>query len=218
MFSSELDGHCDDNSRGWVHDANEDDENDEDNEDDIAFDIETTGLNPDEEGKEITVACTWGKNRNNTYFFTRPGYDREANIENFCKELDSARRIYGFNADKFDLPWVVKKFNIDQNRASQWFLKLFDYFQICKLVFDSSCSLNNLLKANGMTPKISSGMQAVIWANTGEFEKLGEYCLDDARLTWLISIRKEVVLPLTRQKPVVYRKHNGSWNFKQIEL
>ena len=188
--------------------------NDPDTHHDIAFDIETTGLDPDEEGNEITVACTWGENRNNAYFFTRPGYDRQTNIENFCTELDGARIIYGFNADRFDLPWVVKKFNISQDRASKWFLKLFDYFQICKLLFDSSCSLNNLLKANGMTPKISTGLQAIRWAEEGEFEKLHEYCLDDARLTWIISTQDQVVLPLTRKRHVIYRKQDGSWSFK----
>ena len=45
-------------------------------------------------------------------------------------------------------------------------MKVFDYFEICKLVFSSSCSLNALMTVNGEDVKSSSGMQAVYWARS----------------------------------------------------
>jgi hypothetical protein len=48
-------------------------------------------------------------------------------------------------------------------------LKLFDYFEVSRLGFSSSCSLNNLLKANGKEVKSSSGAQ--LQRKSGSFWK-----------------------------------------------
>lgn len=90
------------------------------------------------------------------------------------------------------------RFNIPEEQQARWILKLFDYFEVCKLAFGSSCSLNNLLKANGEDVKSSSGMQAIEWASNKEWEKLEDYCMRDTILTHKISTsRGPVQIPLT---------------------
>jgi hypothetical protein len=76
-------------------------------------------------------------------------------------------------------------------------LKLFDYFEVCRLVFGSSCSLDNLLKNNGHEVKTSSGKQAVEWAQKKEYKKLEDYCMQDTVLTHRISTAGLVNIPLT---------------------
>jgi hypothetical protein len=69
------------------------------------------------------------------------------------------------------------RFNIPADKQGQWVLKTFDYFEICKLCFASSCSLNKLLRANGHEEKTAEGKMAVEWAREGRWELIEEYCL-----------------------------------------
>ena len=62
---------------------------------------------------------------------------------------------------------------------------------------NGTCGLNKLLASNGVESKTASGLQAIKWAEEGNWEKLEEYCLDDAILTHKISVMPEVILPLT---------------------
>jgi hypothetical protein len=69
---------------------------------------------------------------------------------------------------------------------------------VCKLAFGSSCSLNNLLKANGEDVKSSCGTQAIEWAREGQWQLLEDYCMRDTILTHKISTSaSSVCIPLT---------------------
>ena len=76
-------------------------------------------------------------------------------------------------------------------------LKTFDYFEVCKLCFASSCKLDTLLRANGFEPKTADGLQALEWAKKGEWDKIEEYCMQDAIKTYNISQALQAKLPLT---------------------
>jgi hypothetical protein len=102
----------------------------------------------------------------------------------------------------------VHRFNIPDEQQGRWVLKLFDYFEVCKLAFGSSCSLNNLLKANGEDVKSSSGAQAIEWAKNQEWELLEDYCMQDTVLTHKISTRAVVHIPLTGWGKTVACMHN----------
>lgn len=175
----------------------------------LAFDIECTGLNMYSD--RITVASVYDPDSvppiKHTYNFMVG--DVQGNIEAFLDTLDRADTLCAFNGVKFDLPFIIERFHVKQERYVPWFLKLFDYFEVCRLVFGSSCSLNNLLIANDEEVKTSSGMQAVIWAEEGQWEKLEEYCMADTMLTWKISTRPDVIIPLTRKKKRVRAEFAG---------
>jgi hypothetical protein len=74
----------------------------------------------------------------------------------------------------------VHSFGLSPEKQGQWVLKSFDLFEVCRLCFRSSCSLNNLLKANGHEVKSSSGSQAVQWAAEGQWDLLEDYCMQVA--------------------------------------
>ena len=127
----------------------------------LAFDIETEGLDPLKH--RITVACVYDPKKSIKQSFNLLlGGDEEA--ESFMKCLDEADSLCSFNGPRFDLPFIISRYKVPHSRYKYWFAKLFDYFEVCKLVFGSSCSLNNLLIANGMEIKTSTGLQAVEWA------------------------------------------------------
>lgn len=95
-------------------------------------------------------------------------------------------------------------------RYNKWYIKLFDYFEVCKLVFSSSCSLNRLLESNGFDVKTSHGMQAVEWARDKQWKSLEDYCMRDTILTHKISSCQEVLIPLTGKKHVWCRRGIGN--------
>lgn len=92
----------------------------------------------------------------------------------------------------------IRRFRIHKEQQGRWVLKTFDFFEVCKLCFGSSCSLNSLLLANGYEVKISHGRQAVIWAREKNWKSLEEYCMKDAVLTYQISMSPHVRTPLSR--------------------
>lgn len=168
----------------------------------LSFDIETEGLDSDQDG--ITVASVYDPTRGiqKTFFFMRDGYDRQENIDEFLAVLDDAPSLCCFNGVRFDVPFIIKAFGVPPERYTGWFYKIFDYFEICKLVFASSCGLNTMLQANGEPVKSSCGMQAVHWAREGRWEELDEYCMKDTVLTHALSSRDRVEIPLTGKRRV----------------
>lgn len=79
-------------------------------------------------------------------------------------------------------------------------LKTFDLFEVCKLCFNSSCSLNNILRANGHEAKSGTGVLAIEWARRGEWDKVESYCMQDAIKTHQIcsaAADAAVTIPLT---------------------
>lgn len=100
------------------------------------------------------------------------GYDVGTEIEEFLLILDQAETLCSFNGVKFDIPFIVQQFGVPACRYEPWIIKLFDYFEICRLVFASSCSLNNILLTNGYEVKTSSGLQAVTWAKVSCYRSL----------------------------------------------
>jgi hypothetical protein len=52
--------------------------------------------------------------------------------------------------------------------------------------YGACTKLNDLLKENGYEPKSGSGLQAIQFWNEGKLEELTSYCMDDARLTYML--------------------------------
>lgn len=179
----------------------------------LAFDIETKGL--DFVNDPITVACVYDpvkRIKESFCFLDKNDSDaeRDAKIDAFLKHLDDADVLCAFNGARFDIPFIIEKFKVPKERYTPWFEKLFDYFEICKLVFGSSCSLNNLLKANGWEQtKTASGAEAVEWANQERWDEIMDYCMMDTKLTYEISVKASVKLPLTKGPHAMC--HNRFW-------
>jgi uncharacterized protein YprB with RNaseH-like and TPR domain len=170
----------------------------------LAFDIETEGL--DSRKCAITVACVYDPARNirKTFNFIADPSKFEERKQEFLRMLDEATSLCAFNGVRFDVPFIAARFGVNPERQGRWVMKLLDLFEVCKLALGSSCSLNNLLLANGHEVKSSNGMQAVIWARQKKWRLLEDYCMKDTVLTYEISqraLQHPVALPLTGWPP-----------------
>lgn len=172
----------------------------------LSFDIETEGLDPAVHDITVAAVCDRELNKRRCYNFMTHGQEA---VDLFLCDLDEAEKLCAFNGARFDIPFIVTRFNVPAERYVPWYLKLFDYFEVGKLLFDSHFSLNKLLQTNGFSPKTGSGLQAIRWAQEREFDQLEEYCQDDADLTYDISIASEVLLPLSKSNVVGVERQCG---------
>lgn len=175
----------------------------------LAFDIETEGL--DSRTCRITVACVYDPDRGiqRAFNFVSSDDDKEfaARRDAFLQCLDDAPALCSFNGVRFDIPFIARRFDVPARRQGEWVLKLFDPFEVCKLGFGGTCSLNKLLMANGYCDggpescgKTGTGLQAIEWARNRDWEPLEEYCMADAVLTHRICTQAHkhtIRLPLT---------------------
>ena len=176
----------------------------------VAFDIETMGFNPLKE--RITAAAVYdGNGLSKVFVFKGEDGETDARLrDEFISILDAAPRLCAFNGVRFDIPYIIKHWRLDQSKAHAWVLKTVDLFEACKLGLRQTFKLAQLLSVNNMESKTGSGAEAVHLARDGEWEKLGAYCLQDTRLTYLATAQLGVMLPLhtaTGQRLVVDRRH-----------
>lgn len=162
----------------------------------VAFDIETHGLKPIE--KPITAAAVYnGCGLSRVFVFK--GEDEEADMllrEEFLGILDAAPRLCAFNGIRFDIPYIIKDWGLDPARARAWVLKTVDVFEACKLGLRQTFKLSQLLAVNSLESKTGSGAEAVVLAREKKWEQLGAYCLQDTRLTYLVTAQVCIMLPL----------------------
>lgn len=163
----------------------------------VAFDIETRGLNPLVPDAVTCVCFHDGLGLSETHLFkaTDPEEDLRTR-ERVLARLDSAPRLCAFNGVRFDIPFLCKAWGISSDRAGEWVRKTVDVFEACKLGVGRTFGLNRLLEINGMESKTGTGRDAIRLAEAGEWDKLGAYCMQDTRLTHLVSCQHQIALPL----------------------
>jgi len=150
----------------------------------FAFDIETTGLNP--EIHAVTCICVCGEGFERCWMPLQDGRP-----ESFFEMMDAADFLVAFNGVKFDLNFLQCVYSLSNERVGKWVLKLRDSYEASYLAFKKTFSLNRFLEVNDLQSKISCGAEAVVMANEGRWDDLREYCMADAALAW-ISMRTGV--------------------------
>jgi hypothetical protein len=176
----------------------------------VAFDIETEGFDPLKE--RITAAAVYNGNGLCKEFVFK-GEDQATDLilrDEFLSILDAAPRLCAFNGVRFDIPYIIKNWRLDPAKAHDWVRKTVDVFEACKLGLQQTFKLSQLLAINGMESKTGSGAEAVVLARNKEWDKLGAYCLQDTRLTYLVTAQMNVGLPLhtpSRQRLALDRAH-----------
>ena len=176
----------------------------------VAFDIETEGFDPLKQ--RITAAAVYDGNGLSKIFIFK-GEDQAVDLvwrEEFLSILDAAPRLCAFNGVRFDIPYIIKHWRLDPARAHDWVMKTVDVFEACKLGLQQTFKLSQLLAVNNMESKSGSGAEAVLLAREKRWEELGAYCMQDTRLTYLVTAQMGVILPLhtpARQRLVVDRTH-----------
>lgn len=158
----------------------------------FVFDIETTGL---DESDEVTAICALlhfcaggRKPEERRYNVVELQGDR-AREGPLCAEvvrlLDGARRIVSYNGEHFDLPflarWAARTGVAADPRA--WHTKSLDYYRVIRQRTGQSYKMQGLCQVNALpVEKSGSGLDAVRWARTGEWDKLMRYCMQDVRV------------------------------------
>jgi hypothetical protein len=175
----------------------------------VAFDIETEGFDPLKE--RITAAAVYNGNGLCKEFVFK-GEDQATDLilrDEFLSILDAAPRLCAFNGVRFDIPYIIKHWKLDPLLAERWVRKTLDIFEACKLGLKQTFKLSQLLAVNNMESKTGSGLEAVGLARDRRWEELGAYCLQDTRLTYLVTAQMGVMLPLRTQsqRVVVDRSH-----------
>jgi len=163
----------------------------------LAFDIETLGLLPrssdNEELPEITCVCLYsseGGGRAFRLWGVSPDERNEA-VATIVGLMDRARWLIGYNALRFDLEFMRRAWNLDDERMLCWVLKCIDPLVYAQRVVGQSCKLQHMLDLNGLGAKTASGGDAIRMARDGEWAPLLEYCLADARLVYELVMDRE---------------------------
>ena len=157
----------------------------------LSVDIETTGLG---DADMITCVCAYDQVRG--IEFTWINRDMS---EDPCYELlillDQAPLIAAFNGVRFDLPFIAKRWGVSSNRLGSWIIKTIDLFEASKIYLGETFSLNQLLHQNGVLGKTSSGIEAVEMAMKKEWDKLADYCMNDAKKVHDTLRRNRIRIP-----------------------
>ena len=201
---------------------------------DLAFDIETLGLLDEKPLPEITCVCLYdGTTEHLLQFYKVKPEVRAANTTTLLSLLDSAKRLMGFNSVLFDLEFIKRTFSISQDRMSAWVRKTIDPFMFMKFALNSTSGMDPLLKLNGLPSKNGTGAQAISLAlevhpsdflllyrclleasKQGKFEKLLDYCLTDAKLTFKLCKLQDIRLG-DGDEIVTINHSSGKWSLSE---
>ena len=110
-------------------------------------------------------------------------------VAELVEYLNNAEMLISFNGTAFDIPFLQIQFKIPNEVAAQWVMKNFDILEICRKGFGRTFNLNSCLALNKVgSGKTGSGLEAVHQAQRGEWKELEQYCHDDTRLTYELSM------------------------------
>lgn len=156
----------------------------------LSFDIETTGLKVSE-GAVVTLVCVeeYDTKLRWKYEFAKARVEHrdqpekvQALLDRLVEHFDEADSLCGFNAIRFDIPFLQEAFKLPKAKADAWKRKTYDILEQCRDLYDHTFSLNLLCKTNSIPVKISSGLEAIKMAKEHRWNELLEYCEADVNI------------------------------------
>jgi len=116
-----------------------------------------------------------------TYFYGTGRYRafRENEMTELEEFLSKASRVIGFNVKRFDFP--VLQPHLKHIRLND--MPYLDLLEDLEKILGHRVSLQSVATATLNEGKSGSGLDAIQYYRTGDFEKLIKYCLDDVRIT-----------------------------------
>ena len=154
----------------------------------LAFDIETTGLRAPKD--RVTVACVYGRLHGVPWSQSYRFYDPmtfESEKTRFIGDLCMAGGLCAFNGIRFDIPFLEKAWGLRSDLVGALLLKTYDIFELSKTILGKTFSLSKLLDHNNLENKSGTGLHAVTLAQEGRWDELCDYCMQDTRMTYLVS-------------------------------
>lgn len=183
----------------------------------FVFDIETTGLNQSDEVTAVCALlhfCAEGREPEERRYNVVELQGDRGREEKLCAEvvrlLDGAQRIVSYNGEHFDLPFLARwaaRTGVAADPGA-WHAKSLDYYRLILQRTGQSYKMQGLCIENALpVEKNGSGLDAVRWARTGEWDKLMRYCMQDVRVLHalvLLSIQGRLRVRLRRAANSAY--------------
>ena len=172
----------------------------------VALDIETTGVKMDID--TITCVALVSKNWHDCWHMG-PGYNHSEKKELLKKYLNEAEKIIVYNGALFDIPFLQRFYAYENCEVGPWMMKLVDPFYSARVLLgrDACPKLSQILFLNGISPKTSSGLEAVNMAREGRWDELANYCLNDTKVTHDLVFNRNI---LSWVGGVAYQPHSTS--------
>jgi uncharacterized protein YprB with RNaseH-like and TPR domain len=155
----------------------------------IIFDIETTGLDPSENGF-VTCICTLNVDtQEKKSFVINSTHNEKELIHNFWQYIASINRCFliGFNSNGFDLPYLIHR-SIVRNEKIPMFVNL----DLRKIVNSYFISYESKVKGNlaywatvlGIQQSTENGAQMVTYFLQGKYKEIEEHCKEDVEVEY----------------------------------
>lgn len=169
----------------------------------LAFDIETTGLEPRFELVTCVCAEDFLTGRKYAFEFARVRFETPHNEAALRAELvallDASPTLCAFNGVQFDIPFLMTSLRIPAATAQKWKAKTSDILEECRKANQHTFSLNLLCTENSIAVKTSSGTHAIWMAKNRKWSDLKEYCEHDVHILCELYRKRMLVNPRTKE-------------------
>jgi DEAD/DEAH box helicase domain-containing protein len=102
----------------------------------------------------------------------------EADFPKLWRILEQADMFVTFNGDHFDIPLLNKYYSGDLTK-----IKSLDLLAEVKKVLGRRIKLDTVAEATLGKKKTGHGMDAIMWWQKGEIDKIIKYCIEDVKIT-----------------------------------
>ena len=143
----------------------------------ITFDIETKNLfqdvgSSDPTALDISVVCIHDSETNEYTSYLQEDFKKLWPI------LEQADMLITFNGDHFDIPLLNKYYPGDLTK-----IKSLDLLVEVRNSLGRRIKLDTLAEATLGRNKSGHGLEAIVWWQNGEIDKIIKYCIEDVRIT-----------------------------------
>lgn len=143
----------------------------------IIFDIETKNTFEDAQSNnavdlDISVVCLHDSKTNEYYSFL------EDQLVDMWSYFEDADLLVTYNGNHFDIPLLQKYAPLDLKS-----IKHVDLFEKMREVTNKKLPLNGIAQTTLGIAKSGHGLDAIAWWNSGEIQKIIDYCIQDVKVT-----------------------------------
>ena len=143
----------------------------------IVFDIETSNTfqdvsSIDPANLDLSVICIYDYETNKYSSFTKE------TLPDLWPIFEKTDMLIGFNSDHFDIPVLNKYYSGDLTK-----IKSLDLMKEIKKTLGRRIKLDTIAEATLGRKKIGHGLEAIVWWEKGEKQKVIDYCIEDVKIT-----------------------------------
>ena len=171
----------------------------------VIFDIETkntfeqVGSNMAKD-LDISVVCLYDSQTDQYYSFL------EDQFADMWPYFQSADLIVTYNGIHFDVPLLQKYTDIDLSA-----IKHIDLFKEIRDVTGKKLGLDGIAQATLGISKSGHGLDAIAWWNSGEIQKIIDYCIQDVKVT-------KDVYDYARKNQMLYFTNRATGTKEEIDI